>query len=669
MPFQRLTIALFFAALSILLPIVSFAQAPSLAPSDTCYITVHTEFGNETFTVIRDGRIEEQFYFVPARPHVAVETRNGKTVPVFQLLTYQRKAEESKLVQGGVLQFSVQMGISEKTEAALLDKIRGRFPLADNEKKHRLSPVPMKSAAISMYDLGGKMMDAAPIKEGIAPIFGNQQYPFQLHLTDLGADTFEALCTGRGGVPVIVTYTFLGMTEPGGFKVDVNWDACFKHFSADAKLRANVGYKMLGANLGADLSTIREKMVSNGMIKVSSLSNEAMTPERLDAAMTPILQMITKELFDGIKAPAAIPPAAAKEIAPPEGAKEASPGVVDGASKTSSGSSGATAAAAGAAGEAASTAVAAAVPGVGTLMKVVDVILSTDFKVGASFALKDVKLVRKGTMTYTFDRQAIVERKTSFGGPIGIGSFDKKIRDACVTVLPPGNWEAAYFMLPPVGDPVQLGFKQLNLSVQAFLDKTPISGMKIETAIFKATAGFWQNRNGNECSVFLFPLKAIYDSPDFQQSPSRFKFRIQLEMIPVTGQMIKVTSEMPMFDGDLAMAPPTELLHPVSISAECVRFGSQDDEIFFVRGTLKASQYAFSFKLTENLPAQGFLIPGDARDVKLTGMQFVSKKGKKYDWRFNGKNLFDLYPDLDIMLFDSDWQEKEDPDSLGPNRH
>ncbi|MBP7634521.1 hypothetical protein KBA41_10120 [Candidatus Ozemobacteraceae bacterium] len=666
MPLQRLKNALFFVALSILFPIVSFAQAPSLAPSDTCYITVHTEFGNETFTVIRDGRIEEQFYFVPARPHVAVETRNGKSVPVFQLLTYQRKSEESKLVQGGVLQFSVQMGISEKTETALLDKIRGRFPLADKEKKHRLSPIPMKSAAISMYDLGGKMMDSAPIKEGIAPIFGNQQYPFQLHLTDLGADTLEALCSGRGGVPVIVTYTFLGMTEPGGFKVEVNWDACFKHFSADAKLRANVGYKMLGANLGADLSTIREKMISNGMIKVTSLSNEAMTPERLDAAMTPILQMITKELFDGIKAPAAIPPASAKEIAPPEGAKEASPGVVDGGTKKSSASSGATTAAAGAAGEAASTAVAAAVPGVGTLMKVVDVILSTDFKVGASFALKDVKLVRKGTMTYTFDRQAIVERKTSFGGPIGIGSFDKKIRDTCITVLPPGNWEAAYFMLPPVGDPAKLGFKQLNLSVLATCDDVAISGMKMEAAIFKATTGFWQDKSGNECLTFLFPLKSIYDSPDYKKDSTKFKFRIQLEVIPVAGASIKVTSELPMFDGDLAMAPPTELLQPVSISAECVSFGPQDDEIFFVKGTLKANQYGIPFKLTENLPTQGFLIPRDAREVKLTGMQFFSKKGKKIDWRFNNKELHDRYPDLDIMLFDSDWQEKPAAESLEP---
>ncbi|MEW6712011.1 MAG: hypothetical protein AB1403_19465, partial [Candidatus Riflebacteria bacterium] len=202
----------------------AFSQAPSLAPSDAYFMTAKTEFGNEVFTVIRDGKLEEQFYFVPSRPHIAIEEKNGKKYPVFQLLSYQRTQKDSSdLLQGGILQMSVQTGISKETETNLLKLIKAQFPLSDPAKKHRLSPVPMKDAVIAMYNLDGKLMDSAPIKEGIAPIFGNQQFPFMLNLTDLGVDAMDALCSGKGGLPVLITYTFQGMTPPGGFKIEVNW--------------------------------------------------------------------------------------------------------------------------------------------------------------------------------------------------------------------------------------------------------------------------------------------------------------------------------------------------------------------------------------------------------------------------------------------------------------
>jgi len=637
-----------------------FSQAPSLAPADAFFVTAKTEFGNETFTIIRDGKIEGQYYFVPARPHVAIETVKGRSYPVFQLLSYQRKMADDTLKQGGILQLSVQMGISKETEKDILATIKKKFPLSDPKKSLRLSPIPMKDAQIAMYSLDGSMLDSAPIKEGVAPIFGNQQFPFMLNLTDLGADVMEALCTGRGGLPVIVTYTFQGITPPGGFKIEVDWDSCYKHFSTDTKLRAAVGYAALGANLGADHSMIREEMTSNGMIKISSLSNEAISGAALDAAMTPVLTLITSELFEGIKAPKQIDPAAAKEIAPSEGPKEApAAGIIEPVADVAK-----------AAGDAASAA-STAVPYVGTIMKVLDVAADIAKKskidIGASFALKDVKIVKKGKFVYTYDRQAVVERKTSFGGPIGIGSFDEKIRQECITVLPPGNWESAYYMLPPVGDPASLGFKQINLSVVPICNGKQISGMKIESAFYKADSEMWTGKDkGKEISFFLFPLKAVYASPEHKQDPSKFKFQITTEVIPVTGSTVKTVTEAPMFDGDLAMAPPSELLRPVYLSADCLSFGANEGEIFVVKGMLKADNYSFNFKLDENKTLQGFLIPQNAKSVKITNLQFISKTGQKFDWTNNNKELRDIYPDLDIMFFDKDWQKSLDEDAIIP---
>lgn len=659
-------------AVSFVAPI--FAQAPSLAPADAFYVTAKTDFGNETFTVIRDGRIEEQFYFVPARPHVAIETRDGKQFPVFQLLSYQRKMPDNTLKQGGVLQMSVQMAVSKKTEDDILNTIRGKFPLSDAKKKHRLSPIQMKDAVISMYNLDGSMLDSAPLKEGVAPIFGNQQFPFMLNLTDLGTDVMEALCTSHGGLPVIVTYTFQGMTAPGGFKIEVNWDNCYKHFSTDTKLRANVGYANLGANMGADLSTIRDEMESRGMMKVTSLSNEALSDAALDAAMTPILSLITTELFDGIKAPEQISPAAAKEIAPPEGIKEPAAGLVNSATDVSkaagldAASTAATDAASTAASTVASTA-GSAIPYVGTIMKVLDVAAdvakNTKVDIGASFAMKDAKLVKKGSFVYTYDRQAIVDRKSSFGGPIGIGSFDKKIQAECVTVLPPGNWEFAHYVLPPVGDPEVLGFKQMNLSVIPTCNGRQISGMPIEAAFFnRNNVSSWTDKSNKPVSTFLFPLKAVYSSPEYKADPSKFKFKILTEVIPVTGAKITSETEAPMFNGDLAMAPPSDLFEPVFVSADCLSFGPGADEVFVAKGVLKADKLAFNFKLDSNRSSQGFLIPRDAKSVKISGLQFISKSGKKYNWTQNDKELKDISPDLDVMFFDNDWQPSLDADAI-----
>ena len=690
-----------------------FAQAPSLAPADAYYVSAKTEFGTETFTIIRDGRHEEQFYFVPARPHVAIEKRNGKDYPVFQLLSYQRKMGE-ELVQGGILQFSVQTAISRATENELLNTIKGKFPLSDSKKMHRLSPIPMKEAVISMYDLDGKLLQSAPVKEGIAPIFGNQQFPFMLNLTDLGADAMKALTTGHGGLPVLITYTFQGMTPPGGFKIEVNWDNCYRHLSSDTRLRANLAYANLGANLGADMTKIREEMESNGMMKITALSNEALSDTALDVAMNPVIDLITKELFENIKAPPQIDPASAKEIAAPEIKDQPAGSVTPAASvaeangvapakgkesavdkpaadnKDAAASSGdaaatgaaagaavgdaikgATSAATGAAGEAAKGALDAAatsVPYVGTIMKVLDVASdiakNTKVAIGASYALKDARYVKKGSFVYTYDRQAIVERKTSFGGPIGIGSFDKRIKEECITVLPDGRWEAAYYTLPSVGDAADLSYKQINLSVIPVFGDKQISGQKIESAFYKANTEAWTDKNGREIRYFLFPLKAVYDSADYKSNPAGFRFKVKTEVVPSNGSSFAVESYAPMFDGELAMSPPADLLQAVKISADGVTFGSGDDEIFIVKGTLKADNLSYPIKLSTVITSVGFLIPKDAKSVKISGLQFLTKKGKKFSWARNERQIKDIDENFDVTLFDTDWNSSADPDSI-----
>lgn len=604
----------------------AFAQAPSLAGSDQYVVTVDTANGKETYTVIRDGRIPEQFYYVPIKPTIATEVKNGKTVPVFQLTSYQTKDEKDQLIQGGILQMSMVTGVP----AATVDKIRSKlFSLkVPAGKVPRLSPLPVKSAELTIYGLDGLMLDQAPPKSGVAPIFGTQHYPFMLKLKDLGTDIMKALCTRNGGLPVLITYTFQGMTPKVGAEVKVDWDACYEHFSTNTKVALDVAKNAVSGGLGLDISTLREEFISKGLIEIKTLTDETLDAKQLDEIMKPVLDLITKELFEQIHAPASIPPAEVEKL------KE----------------------------DQAKPPIAAAAQGISeTFMKAT----GRFFKVGVKvdFALKDVKIVKKGTFTYNFSRQAIVDRTTSFGGLLGIGNYSDDIQKNCMVTVPAGRWESAYYILPAVGDPAELGISTLNVSVmleeKSGDEWRPVAGYKKESAGFNVTGdAIWTDKDRKEITRFLYPLKALYDSDNFK--PENYRFNVTTVIKPKTGKTIEVVSSSSIFDGDLPIAPPTDLVDVVTIDGSCLTFGENPGEVYKVVGQLKAGRNAWNILLTGEDSIQTFLVPVDEKDIHVTSMSFAQKKGMLGKWRDSNKNLRELEPSLWFMLFDGDWASDAD---------
>ena len=624
MKFNSRVLAVWLLACSFVLSLTGvFAQAPSLAASDQYVVTVDTDNGPETYTVIRDGRIGEQFYYVPIKPTIATEKINGKTTPVFQLLSYQTKDGD-----GGILQMSMVSGVAQGT----IDKIKSKlFSLkVPAGKVPRLSPLAIKSAELTLYDLGGQMLDQAAPKAGIAPIFGTQHYPFMLKLKSLGADIMKALCTKQGGLPVLITYTFQGMTPKAGFEVEVDWDACYEHFSTNTEVALEVAKNSISGNLGLDIATLREKFVSEGLIKITSLTNEVVDAKLLDDLMTPVLNLITKELFEQIHPPTSIAPAEAEKLKEDEAKPElaaAAQGISEAAMKAT----------------------------------------GRFFKVGAKidFALKDVKIVKKGKFTYKFDRQAIVDRTTSFGGLLGIGNFPKDVQDKCITTMPAGNWEMAYYTLPAVGKPESLGIDTLDISVtpeeKVGEDKwQQISGYKTESAGFnKDKKATWTDKNRKEILNFRFPLKALYDSEGF--SRDKYRFKILTTIKPTTGKSLEITTYAPLFDGDLPISPPTDLVDVLTIDGSCLTFGEEEGQVFKAPGQLKAGNRTWSIMLNAETSIQRFMVPVDEKSIVVPSLNFAHKKGLMGKWVNCGKNLRDIDPGLYFMLFDGDWDAKFDP--------
>jgi hypothetical protein len=66
----------------------------------------------------------------------------------------------------------------------------------------------------------------------------------------------------------------------------------------------------------------------------------------------------------------------------------------------------------------------------------------------------------------TFRSRHLQERKTIAAGFVGIGSYPEEIRRRLVTVVPPGPWKSAFFLLPNVGDAQEIGISQVDLELR-----------------------------------------------------------------------------------------------------------------------------------------------------------------------------------------------------------
>lgn len=627
--------AVFFIAIIFLYPGTGvFAQVPSLAAADEYVVTVETENGEETFTIIRDGRIEEQFYYVPIKPVVASKSPKGGTkTPVFNLLRYQHKNENNELVNGGILQMSMVMTVSEKTREALLRQIRRKFIFKDYSKQHRLSPLPIKKSELALYDIGGDLLAQAPPKGGIGPVFGTQHYPFMLKLKELGADVMAELCKKNGGVPVLITYTFSGMTPKVGFEVEVNWDACYNHFSTDTNVGIEAVKNGIGGGLGLDISTLREEFESKGLIKITSLADETVTSEQLDELMSPVLNLITAELFEQLHCPTSIDPAEARSLKEPNKYAEIAK---------------------------------AATSAVKSLMG--KAFFSA--KAQVNFALKDVKKVKKGKFTYKFDRQTIMDRTACFGGLLGIGDYPKEIQDQVITVMPAGRWEAAYFSLPEVGDPATLGLKAVTISVfpevKSGSNWNQIPGLKIETAVFnKNNTPTWTDKNGREITTLLFPLQSVYAAEGFNESNYRFKISTNITPASSRSKTLNLVTYSPMFDGTLPVSDPGDLVDTVLIDGCCLSYGEGPDEVYKVVGQLTSGQKTKTksqISIDSNNSLNVILVPADDA-VTINNLIFTSKKGRLGTWKNVNQPLRELEPSLQVLLFDYDW-ESNPPDDF-----
>jgi len=188
-----------------------------------------------------------------------------------------------------------------------------------------------------------------------------------------------------------------------------------------------------------------------------------------------------------------------------------------------------------------------------------------------------------------------------------------------------------------------------------------VKGLTVEYAVFnKGGNKMWSDKSGREVTRFLFPLKALYETKNFRNEDYRFKVTVTIK--PQTGKSISLTRYTPIFDGDLQIAPPSDLVDVVTVDGSCLTFGSDEDQVYKVLGQLKAGALTWGINLTEERPTQTFLVPANEKNITIPSLKFVNKKGVLGNWTDSGKNLRDVDPGLWFMLFDNAWKQNAKPE-------
>ena len=501
----------------------AFAQA-SLADGDQLDISVKIDNIEENVTCVRDAIKPEQWYYVPNKPRL-VEINNTKTkevLPVFSLVKYQAKDPDNSenLLEGGVLQASVNLSLP-KTGLDQVKKALAKHTNQD-ESKILIAPLSMSNAKIAVYTPGGELMGDAPIAPDIGPTFANQSIPIQINLTKLGADFSDALVKTTGGVLITYVFDYNGLTPKCGFKITVDWDQTFKHFSTQTKAKASYGKWFWSGNAQADIATVRESLVTNKCIKVESIAGEAFKAEEIDAYLMPILEKINDELFN-IEAPEKVDPATAADPAQPS--------------------------------------------------------RKWGFSGAVSFSLKSVEKVKKGTTTYSMDRQMIVARQTVAGGLISLGNYPKDVQDKLIVVMPTGTWASAWYSLPDVGSAVYIGVTQVSLTVKVLDDKGKIiSNVPQQTATWKESTGDdWLDAKGNTRHSLLFALASTFEK--FKGKEDKLSYQQTFVITQKVGNKtskMTFTSNAPIFNGEAAVSTPMSSVECIGVNGDLITWYGND---------------------------------------------------------------------------------------------
>lgn len=589
----RRALAAFVAGAAVAMaPAPVHAQA-SLAAEDILDEVPVTIGGvRESFTLIRDGRRPEQWYYVPDRPRLFERSLgSGPVEPDFTLLRFQfgDPANAEKLLEGGLMQFALSLSLPAEAIPQLKKAIAATKTVAP--EKIRLAALPFEKASVHLYvPESGELIASKPQGPGIAPTFATQKVAFSVPLTRVGSDVFDSLVNGNTGLAVAVEFDYKGLSPAAGFTITVDWDQAYRHYSSDKQFRAQAGVLgSVGLKASVDRSKVFNELTSRKIVQVDVIEGGAFTAEKAATYVDTILNRINTELTTALTPPAAVTPAKANDAKGAEGFIENVKDQLSGA-------------------------------------------------FGYSVAMKDQREVKRGRERIQFTSRSIETRKTVAGGFVGIGRYPEDVRRRLVTIVPPGPWKSAFFMLPNVGDDQQLGIRQIDLQVRLKHRGTPHQTQ----AVRWTPDGGWVGRDAKPRTILAFGL---LDLRQIDPKLEGVSFE-SVGQITVRNDVLQVSQELPL-DDEAALTTPLSLAKIVRVDGSSLDWKGIEDtsDLVAVNVVLKSGDRSLTGRLRPRnvdgkwAPPEPLIWVTSRGGAVTADIRFIRADGAEVAWKQNGVDL------------------------------
>jgi len=563
------------------------------------------------YTCVRDALNEDQWYYIPNSPRLVEHKVNGKMIPKFTLVRYQYK-ESGQFIEGGVLQFEINMALPPNVVGKIKDSIAKRIKRKAQEIS--LGALPFSSARVHVYSPIGELFTSATPTEGIAPNVATGSIPFSFKLEGAAAsDIMSALVgKGQGGVPVAIDFDYAGITPPvAGLYADVDMKKLYSHFEKNEKTRRSFGCWFWRGSSTTDTTTIRETIKATGAITFSELqSDDERAQETMDQFRDWVLERISKDLLVLETPPPKFDPANAK--------------------------------------------------------------LSGGGWFGSSSHAVSIRDVKQNILVkrhYSSEVRRTVTRHSVGGSLIGIGNYPEDVREQLVFDVPQGNWDKVFYTMPTVTADPSVGIRTVKLEIGILSGK---SEKQRDAAQYDPEFGDWKYGD-DYVSMMSWGLKGLAAAVNDQE---KLKISTTLTVVSkapyATGPDTRIfKSVIPAFDGKSFVAMPTDTMYAFMIFADSLSYKVIDPDsnltavsiamtVTDVNNKRKTARYMI--KPTERDPYAepiGFLVPEDAKSVT-ADITFQRLGERPVKWSENRKNLLDM-PEYAGWLFldDSMWKEEK----------
>lgn len=604
--------------LLLLINLSAFSQA-SLASEDIIdEVPINNQGIEEKFTLVRDARARNQWYYVPNMPRVFEKVVNGVKEPEFSLTKYQfmHPQKPDQVLEGGILQFSSTLQIPDAASNMLRQYIESKY---NSQVAIRLSPLPIKGATVALYAPGDvnlsdscRLISSNIWGNGIAPTFTSQKMAFSMSLSAIGSDVMQKITDGNSGIPMAVIFSYNGLTPKAGFKVKVDWDRTYSHYSNNKEIRSSASYYgLFGASYSRSSQDIANNLIANKCIEIEVISGENFNMTDIDKYLQPILARINSELLADFTPTPQIDPAVAKE-------------------PTASGKF---------------------------------------FSAGYSVAMKHNTNQKHGSETIDMSVQQIIERKTIASGFIGINSYSDDIKRKLIEIVPELSFKKAYLILPtPYSKNTAESMEIENIYFESSL-KNLIDGKSTNSQVVKWDPSYdtWLTQTIDTPKPIRYILHPLLNEWNTSNSLENFVFLNKVTFNFKNDQPIEIVSQDKAFDGQRLVNSYKEVgFEKIEIDPSYLHFKRIDNNSSLIQVNISVEYNGKTINriikpiktnnVYQNPDVMVIMFEKSGPTPVVTNISFELEGGITKNARLNGQNLRAVKPNLYLVLNDTEWK-------------